>query len=73
MTEMMEFYLKDHDFEVYVNKGCQAYNKSRDEELDNAIVREVYREMQKGGCNEKRENRGENTVCTTTAASSSAC
>lgn len=73
MTEMMEFYLKDHDFEVYVNKGCQTYNKSRDEELDNAIVREVYKEMQKGGCNEKRESGGENTMRTTTTATTPSC
>ena len=73
MTEMMEFYLKDHDFEVYVNKGCQSYHKSRDEELSNAIVREVYKEMQEVGCNEKRENRGENTVGTTATATSSSC
>lgn len=73
MEEILEFYLKDHDFEVYVNKGCQSYNKTRDEELDNAIVREVYREMQRGGINEKRGNGGENTIGITTTATSSAC
>lgn len=72
MTNIMEFYLKNHSFEVYVNKGCQSYKKSRDEELSNAIVREVYKEMQKGGCNEQRDG-GENIVCVTTTATTSSC
>ena len=73
MTEMMGFYLKNHDFEVYVNKGCQTYNKSRDEELNNAIVREVYKEMQKGGCNEQRNNGGKDSVCVTSTDATPSC
>ena len=58
MEEILDFYLKNHDFQVFVNKGSQSYGKTRDEMLSNAAVREVYREMQKGGCNEQPEDRG---------------
>ena len=50
------FYLTNHDFQVYVNKGCQTYNRSLDSELDDPIVVEYYKTLQKGGCNEKRES-----------------
>lgn len=54
---LFDFYLTDHDFNIYVNKGCQTYDKTPEEMFDNAIVWEVYKEMQRGGCNEKRSNR----------------
>ena len=53
---LSDFYLTDHDFNVYVNKGCQTYDMTPEEMFDNAIVWEVYKEMQRGGCNEKRSN-----------------
>ena len=64
MTErerIKRFYLTNHDFQVYVNKNCQTYNRSLDEELKNPITVEYYKSLQKGGCNEKRENGGENS------------
>lgn len=61
MKEMLNFYLTNHDFEVFVNKGIQAYSKTRDEMLQDAAVRKVYKEMQEGGCNagqKQREDHG---------------
>lgn len=49
-----EFYLKDYDFQIYVNKGCQTYGRTPAEMFENPIVKEYYRSLQKGGCNEKR-------------------
>lgn len=60
MTNIERFYLTNHDFNIIVNKGSQIYGKTKDEMLNNAIVKEIYKEMQKGGCNEQREDRGEN-------------
>ena len=58
MTErekMKRFYLVNHDFQIYVNKNCQTYNRTLDEELKSPITREYYLSLQKGGCNEKRD------------------
>ena len=46
-----EFYLKDHGFQIYVNKGCQTYGRTPEEMFQNKTVQEVFKEMQKGGCN----------------------
>lgn len=73
MTEILDFYLKNHSFQVFVNKGSQTYGKTRDEMLENAIVREVYREMQKGGCNEERDNGGANPICPPTTDAPPTC
>jgi len=51
MTNIERFYLTNHDFNIIVNKGIQAYSKSKDEMLSNVIVREIYSEMQEGGIN----------------------
>jgi hypothetical protein len=51
MTNIERFYLTNHDFNIIVNKGIQAYGKSKDEMLSNVIVREIYSEMQEGGIN----------------------
>lgn len=55
LAKMKRFYLTDHDFNILVNKGCQTYHKTLDEELSNKTVQEIYKEMQKGGCNEPRQ------------------
>lgn len=63
MTEQEKinrFYLTNHDFNIIVNKGAQTYGKTASEILELATVREIYREMQKGGCNEQQDHRGEN-------------
>ena len=56
MTEhakIKRFYLTDHDFQVYVNKNCQTYHRTLDDELKSPITIEYYRSLQKGGCNAK--------------------
>lgn len=50
---MKHFYLTDHDFQIYVNKGCQMYRRTLDEMLISPITVEYYRSLQKGGCNER--------------------
>ena len=49
---MKHFYLTDHDFQTYVNKGCQMYRRTLDEMLISPITVEYYRSLQRGGCNE---------------------
>ncbi|MBQ1295611.1 MAG: hypothetical protein IIY21_16315 [Clostridiales bacterium] len=72
MEEILYFYLTNHSFQVFVNKGCQTYNKTRDEMLNLATVKEVYREMQHGGCNEERDG-GENSTGTNATDSTVTC
>jgi len=52
---MKRFYLTNHDFQVYVNKNCQTYKRTLDQELQSPITFEYYKSMQKGGCNEPRK------------------
>lgn len=62
MTEhekIQNFYLTNHDFNIIVNKGAQTYSRPASEILKLAIIREIYHEMQKGGCNEEQNHRGE--------------
>lgn len=59
MKEIEDFYLKDHDFQVYINKGCQTYGRTPDEMFQNPIVREYYRSLMKGGCNHREQDRTE--------------
>lgn len=54
------FYLENHDFQVFVNKNIQTYNRTLDHELQNPITQEYYRSLLKGGCNAKSDNREEN-------------
>lgn len=64
MTEqekINKFYLTNHDFNIIVNKGAQTYGKTATEMLELATTREIYREMQRGGCNEERADGTENT------------
>ena len=60
-ARIKRFYLTNHDFQVYVNKNCQIYKRSLDDELKSPITVEYYKSLQKGGCNEKREGGGENS------------
>lgn len=48
------FYLTNHDFQIYVNKGCQTYHRNLDSMLDDPITVAYYESLQKGGCNEPR-------------------
>lgn len=69
-SEIERFYLTNHDFNVIVNKANQAYGKSKDETLQDAIIQEICKEMQKGGCNEERKHHdGTDPDCTSEAGS----
>ena len=52
------FYLENHDFQVFVNKNCQTYKRALDDMLSTPITQAYYESMQKGGCNEGRDNSG---------------
>ena len=56
MNDIEKFYLEDHDFQIYVNKDCQSYKRSLDEELESPITKEYYKTLQKGGCNEVKHH-----------------
>lgn len=54
-NEMIDhFYLTNHDFQVMVNKDCQAYNKTPQEMFATATEQEKFKEMLPGGCNAER-------------------
>lgn len=55
LANIERFYLTNHDFNIFVNKGCQTYNRSLPSMLADPITREYYLSMQKGGCNEPRK------------------
>ena len=60
---MKRFYLTDYDFNLFVNKGCQTYKRTLDEQLADPITYEYYKSLQRGGCNEhhdKCKDRGTN-------------
>lgn len=71
VSDIEQFYLTDHDFQVFVNKNIQSYGKKLDDELQNPITVEYYKSMQNGGCNEKRNNGGEDHICTPTTDTTS--
>lgn len=52
---MYGFFKSCSDFRHYVLQCCHDYNKTVHEVLDLAITKDVYNEMQKGGCNEVRK------------------
>ena len=58
ISDIERFYLTNHTFNIFVNKGCQMYHKTKSEMLSEAIVREVFLEMQEGGCNEEHDDSG---------------
>lgn len=53
-NELYKFYLKNGDFKDYIDKCVETYGKDVDYMLRTKTAEEVYKEMQKGGCNEKR-------------------
>ena len=64
MTErerIKRFYLTNHDFQIFVNKGCQTYRRNLDAMLVDPITIEYYKSMQRGGCNAKQDNRGQDS------------
>lgn len=58
ISDIERFYLTNHTFNIFVNKGCQTYQRTKSEMLENATVIEVFREMQEGGCNEEHDDSG---------------
>lgn len=58
ISDIERFYLTNHTFNIFVNKGCQTYQRTKSEMLENATVIEVFREMQEGGCNEEQDDSG---------------
>lgn len=71
--EIERFYLTNHDFNIIVNKGSMTYGKTKDEMLANAIVQEICKEMQKGGCNEERDYGSEDSGCASATGTASTC
>ena len=39
--ELLALYLKNNDFQMYLDEYCKDYHKTRDEALTHAIVRAV--------------------------------
>lgn len=56
--ELQEEYERNQDFKEYVDKCCKSYNKDLNDMLLSPITREYCLSLQKGGCNERRTDRG---------------
>ena len=52
-SEIEQFYLENHDFQVFCNKNIQIYGRTLAQELQNKITIEYYQTLQRGGCNYK--------------------
>lgn len=57
MEKIKRFYLENYDFQVFVNKNCQTYQRSLDYMLATPITQEYYESLRKGGCNENRDSK----------------
>lgn len=55
--EMLEFYENNADFKKYVDANRRTYKRTLSQELASPITQEYYKSLQKGGCNEERNNR----------------
>lgn len=64
-------YLTDYDFQLYVNKCCQSYHKTPEQIMASPITKAYCESLQEGGCNAKRDNRGEDPECTPAAGTAS--
>lgn len=53
-NEIYKFYLKNKDFKDYVDRCVETYGKDVSYMLETPIAQNVYKEMQKGGCNENK-------------------
>lgn len=53
-NEIYKFYLTNKDFKDYIEKCAETYDKDVPYILETKTAENVYKEMQKGGCNEKR-------------------
>ena len=47
--DIKEFYLKDYDFQIFVNKNCQTYGKTLDYMLSTPTTIEYYNYLTDGG------------------------
>lgn len=56
IEEMIRAYRKNKDFRRYVDACMETYGKTLDEVLELRITESYYKELQKGGCNERRED-----------------
>ena len=59
-SEIEQFYLENHDFQVFCNKNIQTYGRTLEQELQNPITIGYYETLQRGGCNAKQTDREQN-------------
>lgn len=53
-NEIYKFYQTNEDFKDYIDKCVASYGKDVPYMLETPIAKDVYKEMQKGGCNERK-------------------
>ena len=53
-NEIYKFYMTNQDFKDYIDDCVRSYGRDVHYMLETPIAKSVYREMQKGGCNERR-------------------
>lgn len=73
VEKIQEFYLTNHDFQIFVNKNIQSYHRTLEQEFQNPITQEYYLSLLKGGCNEERDNGSEDPRSASAAGASSTC
>ena len=53
--EMIKAYRNGGKFKDYVDKGCEAYGDTVEDECRKATVYEYYKSVQPNGCNEEKK------------------
>ena len=55
-NEIYKFYESNKNFKDYIDKCVATYGKDVPYMLETRTAEEVYKEMQKGGCNEEKDS-----------------
>jgi len=54
IEQMKQEYDKGGKFKDFVDRACKQYGDSKEAEFDKATVKEYYKSVLHGGCNEDR-------------------
>ena len=53
-NEIYQFYLNNEKYREFIDSCVKTYGKDVPYMLETRTAKEVYKEMQKGGCNEEK-------------------
>lgn len=55
INKMKEYLTTSENFQDYVAKNMDTYDRTLDQELQSPITQNYYKSLQKGGCNYREE------------------